>query len=60
MITVSLSKEEIANLIQLLDIATKAGGLQVAQAALLIASKLQMAQNAAVAETNVVPIDKSA
>ena len=59
MITVSLSKEEIGQLIQLLDIATKAAGLQAAQVALPLASKLQLALNAANEASNVVPIDKT-
>ena len=41
-----LSKEEMSALIGLLDVATKAGGLQVAQAALPIAMKAQAALNA--------------
>ncbi len=43
-----LTTDEINIIIQLMDIATKAGGLQVAQQALPIAFKLlQMAQGAA-------------
>ncbi len=37
----NLTTEEINMIIQLMDIATKAGGLQVAQQALPIAFKLQ-------------------
>lgn len=40
-INVVLTQEEIQNLYQLLDMAVKAGGVQVAQAALVIISKLQ-------------------
>jgi hypothetical protein len=60
MITVSFSKEEIDQHIGLLDLAVKAGGLQVAQVALPLASKLDMARRAAAAEApaNVVPLEK--
>lgn len=60
MITLSFSKEEIGQLIALLDIATKAGGLQVGQAAVPLALKLDMAQRAAAVEApaNVVPLEK--
>ena len=43
--TLTLTKEELQALIGLLDVATKAGGLQVAQAALPIAVKVQEALN---------------
>ena len=39
--TIEFSEQEINTIIQLLDLATKAGGLQVAQAALAIVAKLQ-------------------
>jgi hypothetical protein len=60
MITLSFSKEEVDQLVGLLDLATKAGGLQIAQAALPLASKLDMARRAAAAEApaNVVPLEK--
>jgi len=46
-----LTLEEMNLLIQLLDIATKAGGLQIAQQALPMAAKIQqMAQELAAAE----------
>lgn len=45
--TLDLSTEELSTLMNLLDVATKAGGLQVAQAALPIAVKVQTALNAA-------------
>lgn len=41
--TLELTKEEAQALLQLLDIATKAAGLQAAQAALPIAIKVQKA-----------------
>lgn len=44
--TLTLTKDELQALIGLLDVATKAGGLQVAQAALPIAVKAQDALNA--------------
>ena len=43
--SVDFTAEELNALIGLLDIATKAGGLQVAQAALPIAVKVQTALN---------------
>jgi hypothetical protein len=58
MITLSFSKEEVDQLVGLLDLATKAGGLQIAQAALPLASKLDMARRAAEAPANVVPLEK--
>jgi hypothetical protein len=45
--TLDFTTEELNALIGLLDIATKAGGLQVAQAALPIAVKVQTAVNEA-------------
>ena len=39
--TIDLTKEEIQALVQLIDIAVKAGGLNVAQAALHLVNKLQ-------------------
>lgn len=41
--TIDLTKEEATALIQLIDIAVKAGGLQVANAALVLATKLDEA-----------------
>lgn len=41
--TLDFTAEELSTLIALLDLATKAGGLQAAQAALPIAVKVQMA-----------------
>ena len=38
--TIELTKEEVHQLLQLIDIATKAGGLNVAQSALYFAAKL--------------------
>lgn len=47
---IDLTEEEAQALMQLLDIATKAGGLQAASAALPLAAKLQQAaQSAALA-----------
>lgn len=43
--TLDLTKDELTALVGLLDLATKAGGLQVAQAALPIALKAQEALN---------------
>lgn len=41
-----MTKEEVQTLIGLLDVATKAGGLQVAQHAIPLATKMQVALNA--------------
>lgn len=41
--TIELTTQEAQQLIQLLDLATKSGGLQAAQAALPIAVKVQTA-----------------
>ena len=47
MIVLELTKEQAQQLLELLDIATKTGGLQTASAALPIAAKvLEAAQNA--------------
>jgi hypothetical protein len=43
MVVLELTKEEAQQLLELLDVATKAGGLQVAQAALPLAGKLVQA-----------------
>jgi hypothetical protein len=43
MVTLVLTQEESQNLAQLLDLAVKAGGLQVAPAALPIFTKLKVA-----------------
>lgn len=43
--TLTLTKDELQALIGLLDVATKAGGLQVAQTALPLAVKVQEALN---------------
>ena len=45
--SIDFTADELNALIQLLDIATKAGGLQVAQAALPVAVKVQTALNEA-------------
>jgi hypothetical protein len=45
-ITVTLTAKEAQDAIGLLDLATKSGGLQAAQAALPIAIKLQLALDA--------------
>ena len=45
--SVDFTADELNTLIGLLDIATKAGGLQVAQAALPVAVKVQTALNEA-------------
>lgn len=44
--TLDLPPAELQSLLQLLDLATKAGGLQVAQAALPLAVKVQTAIDA--------------
>lgn len=41
--TLTLTPQEAQQLLQLLDLATKAGGLQVAQAALPLAVRIQSA-----------------
>jgi len=43
---IELTKEEIQSVIGMLDVAVKAGGLQVAQHAIPVAVKLQAALNA--------------
>ncbi len=50
--TLELTEQESQIVIQLLDIAVKAGGLQVSEAALLIAKKIQDASDA----QNVTPL----
>jgi hypothetical protein len=47
MVVLELTKEESQQLLELLDIATKTGGLQVAQAALPLATKLLQASQPA-------------
>ena len=47
MITVSLTEQENNVLIQLIDLAVKSGGLQVAEASVVLSKKLQAAQAAA-------------
>lgn len=49
--TLDLTEAEAQNLLQLLDVATKAAGLQAAQVALPIAAKIQQAAQAAAKET---------
>lgn len=46
MITVEFSKQELDILVGLLDLAVKAGGLSVAQNALILTSKIQNAYGA--------------
>ena len=48
--TIEFTKEESAALLQLLDIATKAGGLNVAEAAIHLAKKFQQAEPVATEE----------
>jgi hypothetical protein len=40
-ITISFTKNEASVLVQLLDLATKSGGLQVAEAAVVLTKKIQ-------------------
>lgn len=47
MIKVELTKEECQQLVDLMDLATKSGGLQVAAVALPIVSKVMQAAKAA-------------
>ena len=47
MITIELTKEECQQLVDLMDLATKSGGLQVAAVALPIVSKVLQAAKAA-------------
>ena len=49
--TIEFTKEESAALLQLLDIATKAGGLNVAEAAIHLAKKFQQAGQPVTEET---------
>lgn len=44
--TIELTKEEATALVQLIDLAVKSGGLQVANAALVLMSKLDAAAKA--------------
>ena len=41
---IELSEEEIGAMLQLFDLAVKAGGLNVAESAIVLAKKLQAAQ----------------
>jgi len=43
MIKIEFSKDEVNALISLIDLATKGGGLQVAEAAVVLAKKIQAA-----------------
>ena len=51
-LTLTLTKEEGQTLFELLDVATKAGGIQVAKAALLIVDKLMEAAKQVADESN--------
>lgn len=53
--TLDFTTEEAQNLMALLDLACKSGGLQVAQTALPLAVKLQTAINAATTPVSVPP-----
>ena len=58
---ITLTETEANNLIALLDVATKAGGLQVAQAALPLVAKIQEAAQAPLsATTSTVPFEDAA
>jgi hypothetical protein len=51
-LTLTLTKEEGQTLFELLDVATKAGGIQVAKAALPIVDKLMEAAKQVADESN--------
>ena len=59
---ITLTETEANNLIALLDVATKAGGLQVAAAALPLVAKIQdaAAQAAPSTTTSTVPFEDAA
>jgi hypothetical protein len=55
MITLQLTEQEAQTIIQLMDVAVRAQGLQVAQAALVLTAKIQEAAKLAAAEVPPVP-----